>query len=75
LSKKWQNEFVQVPVMVFDREGYFDFVKIVLAITSGIYYKRLHETNPGERTVNPGGNLMAPRRRRLPASAGALFPS
>jgi len=22
LSKKWQNEFVQVPVMVFDREGY-----------------------------------------------------
>jgi len=22
LSKKWQNEFVQAPVMVFDREGY-----------------------------------------------------
>jgi len=22
LNKKWQNEFVQVPVMVFDREGY-----------------------------------------------------
>jgi len=22
LSKKWRNEFVQVPVMVFDREGY-----------------------------------------------------
>jgi hypothetical protein len=22
LSKKWQNEFVQMPVMVFDREGY-----------------------------------------------------
>jgi hypothetical protein len=22
LSKKWQNEFIQVPVMVFDREGY-----------------------------------------------------
>ena len=52
----------------------FDFVKIIIAINTGIYYKNVHETHQAERTITKGEIRMPPLRRRSPASAGALCP-